>query len=342
MNAKKPNIYDVAALAEVSHQTVSRVLNNQPNIRPATRERVEAAMLTLGYQPNPAARSLVTAKSNMIGLLVADTVLYGPAGMLNAMERQARKAGYFAITVAIRSDSPESWAEGIQHLSKMHIEGLATIALSSEVLQMAATMLPNVTLIAIDADDEATDFQTVGIDNFDGGYVATKHLIELGHKRILHITGPASSSEANSRLRGYESAMAEAHLEPSVVQGDWSSDTGYRLGVELDLDAAAPTAIFTANDHLALGLTKALTGRGVSVPDDISLVGFDDLPESPYFNPPLTTVRQDFTQLGELAMQLLLSNLSGAKRKKTATIKPQLVVRESATRISSKRKSSKQ
>lgn len=339
MNAKKPNIYDVAALADVSHQTVSRVLNNQPNIRPATRARVEAAMVSLGYQPNPAARSLVTAKSNMIGLLVADTVLYGPAGMLNAMERQARKAGYFAITVAIRSDSPESWAEGIQHLSKMHIEGLATIALSSDVLQMASSMLPNVTLIAIDADDNATDFQTVGIDNFDGGYIATKHLIELGHKRILHITGPMTSSEANSRVRGYERAMAEAKLQPSIVQGDWSSDTGYRLGVELDLDRDAPTAIFTANDHLALGLLKALAGRGVSVPEDLSLVGFDDLPESPYFNPPLTTVRQDFAQLGELAMHMLLSDLAGTKRKKAATIKPQLVVRESATRISNNRKS---
>ncbi len=339
MNAKKPNIYDVAALADVSHQTVSRVLNNQPNIRPATRARVEAAMVSLGYQPNPAARSLVTAKSNMIGLLVADTVLYGPAGMLNAMERQARKAGYFAITVAIRSDSPESWAEGIQHLSKMHIEGLATIALSSDVLQMASSLLPNVTLIAIDADDNATDFQTVGIDNFDGGYIATKHLIELGHKRILHITGPITSSEANSRIRGYERAMAEAKLQPSIVQGDWSSDTGYRLGVELDLDHDAPTAIFTANDHLALGLLKALAGRGVSVPEDLSLVGFDDLPESPYFNPPLTTVRQDFAQLGELAMQMLLNDLAGNKRKKAATIKPQLVVRESATRISNNRKS---
>lgn len=342
MNSKKPNIYDVAALAEVSHQTVSRVLNNQPNIRPATRTRVEEAMAALGYQPNPAARSLVTAKSNMIGLLVADTVLYGPAGMLNAMERQARKAGYFAMTVAIKSDSPESWAEGIQHLSRMHIEGLVTIALNSGVLKMASQMLPNVTLIAIDADDDAVDFQTVGIDNFDGGYIATKHLIELGHRRILHITGPATSSEASHRLRGYESAMAEARLEPSVVQGDWASDTGYRLGVELDLDSNAPTAIFTANDHLALGLIKALAGRGVSVPDDMSLVGFDDLPESPYFNPPLTTVRQDFAQLGELAMQILLGNLAGAKSKKTATIKPQLVVRESAVRVSSKRKSSKQ
>lgn len=341
MSEKKPNIYDVAALAGVSHQTVSRVFNNQPNIRPATKAKVEEAMAQLGYQPNPAARSLVTAKSNMIGLLVSDTGLYGPAGMLNAMERQARQAGYFAITVAVRSDSPEAWEEGIRHLAKMHVEGIATIALRSEVLQLATSIMPNVKMVAIDADDEADQVRAVGIDNFKGAHMATQHLIELGHRQILHIAGPSTSSEASSRLRGYQKAMTEAGLKTSVVQGDWTAETGYRIGVELDLDGAAPTAIFTANDHLALGLIKALSARGVSIPEDISLVGFDDIPEAPYFLPPLTTVRQDFTQLGELAIQVLLSDLAGTKRKKMATITPQLVLRESATRISNKRKSSK-
>lgn len=340
MSEKKPNIYDVAALAGVSHQTVSRVLNNQPNIRPATKSRVEAAMAELDYKPNPAARSMGTGRSNMIGLLVADTGLFGPAGMLNAMERQARQAGYFAVTVAVRSDSPEAWAEGIEHLSKMQVEGIATIALPADVLKLAASMLPNVKLVAIDADENAEQAQSVGIDNFEGGYMATKHLIELGHRKILHIAGPVTSSEANSRRNGYQSAMKEAGLASSVIQGDWSSETGYRIGIELDLEGDLPTAAFTANDHLALGFIKALSGRGLSLPQDLSLVGFDDLPEAPYFNPPLTTVRQDFAQLGELAIQLLLSDLAGARRKKAATIKPQLVLRESAIRISSKRKSS--
>jgi DNA-binding LacI/PurR family transcriptional regulator len=341
VSEKKPNIYDVAALAGVSHQTVSRVLNNQPNIRPATKSRVEAAMAELDYKPNPAARSMGTGRSNMIGLLVADTGLFGPAGMLNAMERQARQAGYFAVTVAVRNDSPEAWAEGIEHLSKMQVEGIATIALPADVFKLAASMMPNVKLVAIDADEDAAQAQSVGIDNFEGGYMATKHLIELGHRKILHISGPVTSSEANQRLRGYQSAMKEAGLAASVIQGDWSSETGYRIGIELDLDGELPTAVFTANDHLALGLIKALSGRGLTLPQDLSLVGFDDLPEAPYFNPPLTTVRQDFAQLGELAIQVLLSDLAGARRKKTATIKPQLVLRESATRISNKRKSGK-
>ena len=338
MSEKKPNIYDVARLAEVSHQTVSRVLNNQPNIRPATRARVEAAMATLGYQPNPAARSLVTAKSNMLGLLVSDTGLYGPAGMLNAMERSARQAGYFAITVAVRFDSPESWAEGLQHLSRMHVEGIATIALQSEVIKMAAKIMPTIKLIAIDTDDQANKVNAVGIDNLGGGHMATRHLIELGHKKILHIMGPSTSSEAQNRRRGYEQAMAEAGLEPAVVQGDWTAETGFRIGIELNLELTGYTAIFTANDQLSLGLMKALNMRGVSVPHDISLVGFDDIPESPYFNPPLTTIRQDFNQLGEVAIEMLLSDLAGTKRKKFEALKPNLIVRDSAIRISTSRK----
>ena len=338
MSDKKPNIYDVARLAEVSHQTVSRVLNNQPNIRPATKARVEAAMAQLGYQPNPAARSLVTAKSNMLGLLVSDTGLYGPAGMLNAMERQARQAGYFAITVAVRFDSPESWAEGLQHLSRMHVEGIATIALQSEVLKMAAKIMPNVKMVAIDTDDEASKVDSVGIDNLGGGYMATRHLIELGHCKILHIAGPVTSSEAQNRRRGYEQAMKEAGLEASIVQGDWTAETGFRVGIELNLELTGYTGIFTANDQLSLGMLKAFNMRSVKVPNDVSLVGFDDIPESAYFNPPLTTIRQDFNQLGEVAIELLLSDLAGTKRKKVETLKPTLVVRDSAIRIPSKRK----
>jgi DNA-binding LacI/PurR family transcriptional regulator len=274
----------------------------------------------------------------MLGLLVSDTGLYGPAGMLNAMERQARQAGYFAITVAVRFDSPDSWAEGLQHLSKLHVEGIATIALQSEVLEMAAKIMPNVKMVAIDADHETNVANSVGIDNYGGGYMATRHLIELGHKKILHVLGPQTSSEAQNRRRGYEQAMKEAKLEPAMVQGDWTAETGFRLGIELNLELTGYTGIFTANDQLSLGMLKAFNMRGVSVPSDVSLVGFDDIPESPYFNPPLTTIRQDFNQLGEVAIELLLSDLAGTKRKKFETVKPSLIVRDSAIRIPNSRK----
>ncbi len=295
-------------------------------------------MATLGYQPNPAARSLVTAKSNMLGLLVSDTGLYGPAGMLNAMERQARQAGYVAVTVAVRPDSPDSWSEGIQHLSKMQVEGIATIALPAAVLEMARSVLPSVKMVAIDIDEVQKGIHSAGIDNESGGYLATKHLIELGHKKVLHISGPQTSSEASSRMQGYSKAMQDAGLKPEVVQGDWSAETGFRLGVELNFELGGYTAIFTANDALALGLMKALRMREIDVPGDVSLVGFDDIPESPYFYPPLTTVRQDFNLLGEAAIEILLSDLAGTRRKKVESLTPNLVIRESASRISSKRK----
>ena len=132
--------------------------------------------------------------------------------------------------------------------------------------------------------------------------------------------------------------MKEAGLEPATVQGDWTAETGFRIGIELNLELTGYTGIFTANDQLSLGMLKAFHMRGVKVPTDVSLVGFDDIPESPYFNPPLTTIRQDFNQLGEVAIELLLSDLAGTKRKKVETLKPTLVVRDSAIRIPSKRK----
>ena len=293
-------------------------------------------MAELGYKPNQAARSMGAGRSNTIGLLVADTGLYGPAGMLNAMERQIRQAGYFAVTVAVRADSSDDWAEGIDHLSKMQVEGIATITLPTEVIKYAAKTMPNVKLVAIHTGDQDARVASVGIDNLGGGYMATKHLIGLGHSKILHITGPIASSEALSRIAGYKQAIAEANLQIFMVEGDWTAETGFRLGIELNLDQTGCTAIFCGNDQLALGLTKAFNMRGIRVPEDVSLVGFDDIPESAYFTPPLTTIRQDFNQLGEVAVAMLLSDLAGTKRARTETLKPQLVLRNSAMRISNK------
>ena len=329
---KKPNIYDVAALAEVSHQTVSRVLNNHASIRPETRARVEVAMEELGYRPNQAARALVTQRSKMLGLLVSDTGLYGPAGMLYAMERQARNAGYFALSIAVRFDSPDSWREGINQLQKLGVEGIAIIALPKDALDNVIRQFPNTPMVAIDTED-SPKVTGVGINNMGGGELATRHLIELGHKRILHIQGPTHSSEAVARRQGYEKAMAAAGLEPRVVQGDWSAETGFRIGVDLNLDVENYTAIFAANDHMSLGLLKAFRIRGIAVPERVSLIGFDDIPESSYFVPPLTTVRQDFNTLGEAAMEILLSELAGKKERTTIRVSPELVIRESTARL---------
>lgn len=328
MSVKKANIYDVAKLAGVSHQTVSRVMNNHTSIRPGTKDRVLAAMKELDYQPNLAARSLVTTKSNMLAFLSADTVLYGPVGMNNAMERHARHSGYLVVSLSVIPGDSESLNEALASLRVLQIEGLVTIALPPESVKLATEAFPNIPMVSLDTHDIG-NAHAVGIDNFEGGYRATKHLLDLGHKKILHVAGQFDSFEAESRRQGYEKAMTEKKLKPEVIQGDWTADTGLKIGVDLNLGVGGYTAIFAANDYLALGLMKALRLRGIEVPRDISLVGFDDIPEATYLTPALTTMRQDFKGLGEAAMKMLLHELNHDDSTSVENLIPEIIVRES-------------
>jgi DNA-binding LacI/PurR family transcriptional regulator len=328
VSVKKANIYDVAKLAGVSHQTVSRVMNNHTSIRPGTKERVLAAMKELDYQPNLAARSLVTTKSNMLAFLSADTVLYGPVGMNNAMERHARHSGYLVVSLSVIPGDSESLNEALASLRVLQIEGLVTIALPPESVKLATEAFPNIPMVSLDTHDIG-NAHAVGIDNFEGGYRATKHLLDLGHKKILHVAGQFDSFEAESRRQGYEKAMTEKKLKPEVIQGDWTADTGLKIGVDLNLGVGGYTAIFAANDYLALGLMKALRLRGIEVPRDISLIGFDDIPEATYLTPALTTMRQDFKGLGEAAMKMLLHELNHDDSTSVENLIPEIIVRES-------------
>jgi DNA-binding LacI/PurR family transcriptional regulator len=327
-NSKQPNIYDVARLAEVSHQTVSRVINNYQGMKPATRERVEQAMETLGYRPNLAARALVTSKSNIVGILASYTDFSGPATVVHKLEKTARKAGFFAITASINPESSESIIEGIDYLRKLGIEGLVVVTPQTTAVDIARDRLRGVPVVTIDSMYRM-DEQAVSMDNFAGATAATNHLIELGHSQIIHISGPKQWFESNARISGYSSAMLNASLKPNVIDGDSSIDTGYRIGIQLNIDQPLTTAIFAANDYLAMGLLHAFRLRGISVPERISLVGFDDLPETPYFSPPLTTVRQDFETLGTRAMTLLLANIGGNRVLRHDRLIPDLIVRDS-------------
>jgi DNA-binding LacI/PurR family transcriptional regulator len=303
-------------------------MNNHQSIRPATKEKVLAAMKQLDYQPNLAARSLVTTKSNMLAFLIADTVLYGPVGMNNAMERHARQNGYLVVSLSVIPGDSESLNEALASLRVLQIEGLVTIALPSESVKLATEMFPDIPMVSLDTYDIG-NAHSVGIDNFEGGYRATKHLLDLGHKKILHVAGQIDSFEAQSRRRGYEKAMADSKLKPSVIQGDWTADTGLKLGVDLNIGVGGYTAIFAANDYLALGLMKALRIRGIEVPGDISIIGFDDIPEATYLTPALTTMRQDFKGLGEAAMNMLLSELAHSDVPTSRNLIPETIVRES-------------
>lgn len=325
---RQPNIYDVAKLAGVSHQTVSRVINNGPYTKEATRERVLEAMKQLGYVPNAAARALVTSKSKIVGILVSDTVYHGPAGMMHAMEEEARRGGYFAISASVDPFDSTSISQGIAHLRRVGIEGLVVITPQSNSVKAVEKLVTNIPVVFIDSPNKSKK-QSAELDNEAGAKKATEHLISLGHKEILHVAGPLSWFDAPPRVRGYEEAMKAAKLKPQVIEGDWSVPTGYEIGKNLELDKSKITAIFAANDHLALGLMRALRQRGYSVPERVSIIGFDDVPESAYYEPPLTTMRPDFAELGRVAMEMILGRIESGKAVKGSSLVPEIVVRES-------------
>ena len=327
-NPRQPNIYDVARLAKVSHQTVSRVLNNNPSIRPETKSRVLKAMESLGYRPSLAARALASSRSKMLGILSSDTDFTGPAAMVHHMEAAARAQGYFVVTVGIDANDEESVQSGIDHLMKLGIEGLALVTpqlRAVEIARAAVSGIPVVTLDSMYRMDELA----VSVDNFAGGAAATQHLIDLGHQNIAHISGPQGWFESTTRAAGYTATMLNANLTPQVIDGDWLIDTGYRIGKKLDIESKGLTALFIANDRMSFGFMHAMRERGISVPSRLSIVGFDDLEEATYSSPPLTTLRQDFKQLGERAMNLLLSEISGTSTKKLDRLIPDLIVRGS-------------
>ena len=327
-SVKLPNIYDVARLAGVSHQTVSRVINDSPMLKAETRERVLTAMADLGYVPNAAARALVTAKSKIIGILITDIVYHGPAGMMHSMEVEALNSGYMAISASVDPQSLESINRGVQHLRQMGIDGLVVITPQSDSVSVVEKLVTNIPVVYIDSPNQPKSL-SASLDNFSGAKKGTQHLIDLGHKNIVHVAGPTTWFDAEPRIRGYESALQEAGLVPRVIAGDWNIETGYQIGKALDLDTEGITAIFAANDNLALGLMHAFRERGVAIPGRVSIVGFDDVPEAPYFAPPLTTLKPDLAELGRVSMGLILGYLKGESVEHFNVVEPELMVRAS-------------
>ncbi|RCV48410.1 LacI family transcriptional regulator [Marinitenerispora sediminis] len=302
---------DVARLAGVSHQTVSRVLNGHPNVRDATRERVRAAIEELGYRRNSSARALVTRRTNVLGVIAVDTTLYGPASTLFGLEQAARAAGYFVSIVSLKSGDTVSLAPAIGYLAEQSIEGLVLITPKRVTAESLAALPETLPVVAVEGG-QAPDIPVVCVDQFTGAVTATRHLLDLGHRTVWHVSGPAGWLEAEGRIQGWRSALrAAGAAAPDPVPGDWTPRSGYAAGLRLARDPEV-TAVFVANDQMALGVLRAFSEAGVRVPDDVSVVGFDDIPEAEFFTPPLTTVWQDFTQVGERSIEVLLEQIDGA------------------------------
>ena len=327
---RQPNIYDVARMANVSHQTVSRVLNNNSSIRPETKSRVLKAMETLGYRPNQAARALASAKTKMLGILSSDTDFTGPASMVHEMEVAARARGYFVVSCGVDPTNLASVQGGIEHLMNLGVEGLAIVTPHADAVEYVRQQVVAIPVVSLDSMYHMDEL-AVSVDNFAGAVAATEHLIELGHRNIVHISGPKNWYESSTRAAGYTSTMLNARLTPQIIEGDWEIQTGHRIAMELSIESLGITAIFVANDRMALGVLSAMRKRRVLVPERISVIGFDDLPEAAYYWPPLSTVKQDFRLLGERAMMLLMQELVGKSVKKVDRLIPQLIVRDSTT-----------
>jgi DNA-binding LacI/PurR family transcriptional regulator len=320
---------DVAKLAGVSHQTVSRVINGSDQVREETRERVLAAMRMLDYRPNPVARALVTGRSKTIGVVSFDTTLYGPASTLFGIERAAHEEGYFTSIISLKSLDRPSVLTAVERLRGQAVDGILVIAPQITAAHAVAHLPVDVALVAVEAGPD-NEVPVVAVDQFAGAVAATQHLLELGHRTVWHIAGPGDWQESRQRIAGWRQTLEEARAEaPSPLVGDWSARAGYELGQRLMTEPDV-TAVFVANDQMALGLLRVLHETGRNVPRDVSIVGFDDVPEAAYFTPPLTTVRQDFMAMGRRSLHLLLSEIDNGTRSTTReTVPPELIVRAS-------------
>ena len=322
-------IHDVARQSGVSYQTVSRVVNNHPSVADTTRARVQQAIAQLGYRPSLLAKSLSTRRSMLLGVVAYGTEQYGPSQFVQNVQRSARTHNYEVLLVTLREFQEAAVLEAVARLGQFGVDGLVLLAPQNAagVVGRLGTQVP---FILVDATEDV-DGTTVSIDQAGGGALAVEHLIELGHRAILHISGPSDWSDAELRYQGYVQTMQRHGLTPLPrFGGDWSPGSGFAAARRALDTGVAFTALTVGNDQMALGAVAALRSAGLRVPDDVSVVGFDDIPEAAYFEPPLTTVAQDFGLLGRKSLEELLRRIAEpASRSRHVIFQPQFVLRGS-------------
>jgi len=323
-------MYDVARLAGVSHQTVSRVVNGAIGVAPGTAQRVLLAIDQLGYRRNSAARALATNRSHTIGVVLVNGHLYGPASTLLGIERSARNLGFWVSVASLATANPTEMAGAIDHFRGQGVEGLAVIAPTGESLEATIRATSKIPLVAVTSGRVGqAGMATVAIDQVTGAHAAVTHLIDLGHTNIAHLAGPLDEFEAQARMTTWADTLDQTGHPPGpLAVGAWQADPGYAEACRLLDQPNRPTAIFAANDQMAVGVLRAAHQLGLAVPTDLSVVGFDNQPGSSQLIPPLTTVHQDFTLLGEATIEALTCLIEG-QPVTGELIQPQLIVRSS-------------
>ncbi|MGW0122376.1 LacI family DNA-binding transcriptional regulator [Streptomyces sp. NPDC003327] len=301
---------DVAQRAGVSSQTVSRVSNGDAAVIEATRQKVLDAMKELGYRPNSAARALKRGDFRAIGVIVMGLTSTGNVRTLDAIAGSASRAGYAVTLIPLDAPTQENVKGAFTRLDELAVDAVVLIMEVHLLDAVALTLPPHVKVVVVDS--EATGrFPVVDTDQRQGARAAVRHLLGLGHGTVWHVAGPEESFAAGRRAEAWAAALREeGRAVPPVLRGDWTPASGYEAGLRL-ADEGSCTAVFVANDQMALGVLRALHDRGVRVPEDVSVVGFDDIPEAASFIPPLTTVHQDFAQVGALCVEAVLRELAG-------------------------------
>lgn len=285
-------------------------------------------MRQLDYRPNSLAQALVTGRSRTLGVVSFDTTLYGPASTLLGIEQAAHDAGYAVIVSSLRSLNRSTLMSAIQQLRDQGVAGVAVIAPQRASMDALWHVRPDFAVVAVEAGPNAP-IPVATVDQKAGAAAATRYLLNLGHKTVWHLAGPPDWYESEERIDGWRSTLKAAGAPiPALVRGDWTPRSGYELGDTL-LQTPGLTAVLVANDQMALGLLRRLHEAGREVPRDLSVVGFDDIPESAYFAPPLTTVRQDFAELGRRCLHVLLGRIEGDPRATRVVVPTELVVRAS-------------
>ena len=327
---KGPSQTDVAERAGVSKQTVSRVANGSSDVDPFTREKVLLSMTELGYRPNRAARALRSGRYRNIGVVLSTLSSFGNRRTLEAISAEANRAGYSVTLITVDVSSQEATSRDFSLLADQALDGIIIVLEQFHYRDNSNVYFPpGMPIVNLDASRE-TDHPVVDSDQKHGAMLATRHLLDLGHASVWHVSGPRDSFAAIRREAAWREALQERGIEPPTpLSGDWSTGSGYRAGVALR-QREDVTAVFAANDQMALGVLLAYHEAEIAVPGRVSVVGFDDIEEAEAFWPPLTTVRQNLIDVGRASVQTLVAIIEGSETPDArTTISTELIERRS-------------
>ncbi len=337
MPRSQVTIRDVASLADVSYQTVSRVINNRKNVSPATRLKVEEAIAELDYRPNAIARSMAKGHTYTLGCISPNLTNYIFARIIESAQTEARRQGFFILTGS--APSADKVEPLIDEMLNRRVDGFLVLNPRDDerYLHLLPLIEKGIPVVYLKNTPKGEAVSSVSCDDKTGGYLATQHLLALGHQEIVTITGPQNEECSQERLAGYHQAFSEKDIslnENLSVEGDWSAKSAGKITQKLLDSGETFSAIFTQNDRMAIGAIRALRDAGLRVPQDISVIGYDDIPLTSYFDPPLTTIHQPLDDFGRHGANLLISAVKNKDyERKQVCLGAQLIQRDSCAKF---------